>query len=834
MRGGNNVVLIGALWLLCQFVPANSSGGPPVRAADTLMHNPVLNGDFSGYADLGIPPHHFWQGAKEEQCRTEGGRCFLRLTAGESVRQRVGAYVPTAGQSTLSLSVRGAGRAALLGRDGKGPEVRAKGTGGWEALSLQAGDAPPPYHIELSSVAGETDFASVRLDTALPNSSPDDVADRVLQEATWAVNVYVPLAADDIGPVKTAFDARRYNVVTGERMGTSSGYVCNLDMIPHTLQFLALLTGNPEWKARFIAVADEVLQRNVDSPRLAGRSPRLAGRGNGAIVAWNCVQDTVRSDGRHGYGEIIELLLDAAHVSGDPRFAQGALKVGERVRRFAPRADGGMAWALFADGRRFDAFAYYQDHIYGMGHPVILGRLFSETGDGEFLTLARRAAAWQMATHSFGKWAKPEQVDPWCDDYFGIIVAGFCALHQQTGHADFLKHACEAARQMWPVWPQSLGNGSHTAGDQMRTWDIWCYLAKNGQPQKYLDAVRVACQQALNYRQDVDGVWKDFNTKKFAPWDVQEGSPPLNLLEGIASLYGATKDPTILACYLAVFDSAMKGFKREHGILSRLPSPTAPPKPRQTGVMPEMSFELPRFFRVALRMAAICRNVPLGVGQHGFPLISSPSSEVRAAMRRDRPSPEPAPPDIAAWETYLNTPTFTASVHRGHTVHLTSQAGRFAYVEDASNFQRWKDSVYSVSLSPGAALGWETVYGAAFGENCIGLGPSGAKGSFIWRFELSGVPSTLVLKDTHVPWSTGDVVRLFVSSDGAAWKLQYEDAGKGRAVDWVSADLASAMGGSQILYVKYEFEASTKPRFPHDRRGACLRRVELQGTEKQR
>jgi hypothetical protein len=516
-------------------------------------------------------------------------------------------------------------------------------------------------------------------------------------------------------------------------------------------------------------------------------------------------------------------------VSGDPKFAQGALRVGDRVRQFAPRTDGGMAWAIFPDDRRFDAFAYYQDHIYGMQHPVVLGRLFVETGDGDFLTLARRAAAWEMATHSFGKRAKAEQIDPWCDDYFGIIATGFCALHQQTGRPEFLNYAREAAHQMWPVWPQSLGNGSHTAGDQMRTWDIWCYLAKHGGPQKYLDAVRVACQQALNYRQDADTVWKDFNTKDFAPWDVHEGSPPLNLLEGIAGLYEATRDPKILSCYLAVFDSAMKGYKRPYGILSRLPSSKAPKKDRPGWASPEISFELPRFFRIALRMAAICRNVPVGVGQHGFPLVASPSHEVRAAIRRDRPALDPAPPDVAAWERYLNTPTFVETTKPGRTIQLMPKDGQFTYVEDASDYQRWKDSVFCVELSPGAALGWETVYGASFGEQCIGLGPPGAKGSFTWRFQLPGVTAALLLKDTHVAWSGGDMVRLFTSQDGVEWKLQYEQKANSKATEW-KADLAPELGESRLLFIKYEFESSRKDRFPFDRRGACLRRVEMSGA----
>ena len=242
-----------------------AAGAPSAMAGETVVHDAVLNPEFRGYPELGIPPHHFWQGATAEQCLQEGARTFLRLAAGKSARQRVSAYAPLAGQARLHVLVRGAGQAALLGPDGKGPDVKAKGAGGWEELALQPGDAHPPYQIELGAIGGQADFASVRFDVLLPAATAEEVADRILQEATWAVNAYMPLAADDVGPVKTAFDARRYDVVTGERTAPSRSYVCNLDMIPHTLQFLALLTGDAEWKAKFLRAAEDVLRCNVDA-----------------------------------------------------------------------------------------------------------------------------------------------------------------------------------------------------------------------------------------------------------------------------------------------------------------------------------------------------------------------------------------------------------------------------------------------------------------------------------------------------------------------------------------------------------------------------------------
>lgn len=102
----------------------------------------------------------------------------------------------------------------------------------------------------------------------------------------------------------------------------------------------------------------------------------------------------------------------------------------------------------------------------------------------------------------------------------------------------------------------------------------------------------------------------------------------------------------------------------------------------------------------------------------------------------------------------------------------------------------------------------------------------------MWKFQLPGPVETLTLKDVHVAWAGSDRVRLSTSTDGQRWTLRYDQDANSKATAW-QAEIAKEQADSQTLFVRYEFEADHRERPPGDRRGVCIRRVELHGRLKE-
>ena len=570
---------------------------------------------------LGIPTHL----VSAERAHT--GDHALRLA---SSRERVHQYVPAlealGDRLTISASVYlsahpdGAASGTLSVTDSRGNELiyvlaeqpRIAGNapgkshlavpipaGSWQDVTLEYGrdyvdrfDAKPLPRLTLTLGKQDTGSAPVywddlRAQVAFRQVSEAQLLDAIITEARWTIDNLLQRTMDDIG-TPSPYLIKSLDAITGEVLSVKTagggGPVYN--------QMLACLGvfHDEQYHDRLVEMADAVVAHLHPQTRL----PR---RYDGEV--------DVPVDGNAIPAPTIDFLLRVHELTGDPRYLDAAVGIGEAILALAPRlGSGSRAASAFppdyipntyrsATGDPVAPDSAYELHIRWFASPGALIHLYSETGRTDFKDAAIASALsyvdhdtilhywgedYRLAPFSFEPtWYDWDRIDPAFDDYFGYGIGGrrgpyaVLDIYERTKDARLLPFLDASMGFMASVWEEGIHRGGYTFADDARSWQAYYdrYVADPVRYTAYKELLLLNARNVFRSSQYSNGAWID---ARFRLWDPSfpddRASCPRNLLAALTWAYLVDdRDPQWRAMIASVFETTVEEYKRDYGYL---------------------------------------------------------------------------------------------------------------------------------------------------------------------------------------------------------------------------------------------------------------------------
>jgi hypothetical protein len=551
------------LFILAAPAPAGR-GGPSVRALNDLVNSgfedafkPDVGWTYSGRDPTWTMAAPWWigDGTVVSPGAAGSARC-LQLTAQrggttQTASQPVG-IVPGLGHRlriTGQVRTPSAGVLTVTVTDGAGHTARRIVTAGrnWAPFAFGAGaalrvtaggDPVGPCEISLSCASGEVQVDNVRTQNAYREIIEDAFRQKVLTDAAWAFDAVLRYGtAQERGvPMEvTSFDVR-----TGRPISPVIG---SADGVYGLLPLMYALTGETRWRDTALAHIRFMIS-HVTSPD--------TGLPGGYDPATGKLDETVGSP----YLDQARLCAWAFRETGDPQFSQALRALADGMLKYG-REESGRLDGLSASGKR--VFPNGQDYRCYDGGPIeAMGTAYEVTGDARYADAAVGALKAFMERR---QWAE------WFDDPFGIPMNGMLAAYWATGRGEFLDAAREGAGYWFDRWVNTLQHASFCAGDDPRTWSIYCYLgALDGKPE-YIETAKL---QSL-YRMKIQGFgghWAETYDSRFRLQVSGEPVyPQMNAMNGLGTLYQFTRDPDVLLRLNAVYEDWDAFYRRPCGYM---------------------------------------------------------------------------------------------------------------------------------------------------------------------------------------------------------------------------------------------------------------------------
>lgn len=404
-----------------------------------------------------------------------------------------------------------------------------------------------------------TEIRSVRARAMLPCPSEAELRAQVLAVLHRALAPWLERAIDDVGPRKTGFLCKSFDVVTGEPLGT---FPAGFFPLYEQLQDALVCEDVPAWRGALERFLEDFLTLGLDP---ATGLPRQ----------WDAVKDEPLSDVPVEIALAFGFLIDTAEIGPEAfraRARAAALKIGETVLAKGRMPDGTLAASYVPrDGAPNQAVS----RLRRLDVAAPLARLTKLTGDERFVRAAREPLATLEFTHHWsGTW---DAIDPGFDDDFGhygaraVTVAK--ALPNETA---FRRFALEGWKRYETPWRDALRLGGNIAADQVRCWVLLGDLARLETAEKpaITSALHAALRSHWKGEQYGNGAWGDVTIFGFDPkTTLQVGDlpgAPQNLLQGVAALYSSDlglRTDEVRAMYATLLSSSVATYERPFGFL---------------------------------------------------------------------------------------------------------------------------------------------------------------------------------------------------------------------------------------------------------------------------
>lgn len=512
------------------------------------------------------------QGA--EQLERAGARPALRTASGEWARQPLAAYAPAASGLRLRGEVRGRGLVTLIdGREGRvslavggREEFERFELGGAEFAAALGRDLVPRFVLELGPQQGSSaTWRDLEAWVPLPAPAPEELEAQIAEELDWIFGLWLERGADLVGPVRTAFVARLWDVVTGETLqAVDGGHGAVFDLL------LDATAARPE--PRWVAAREAFL---------ADYFARCLNPDTGLPRNWDPVADEPRDRQFVELARSLGFLIDLAERGPDAwreRAREAARRIGETVLAHGVLPDGTIAPKYRSEDAATNSDAVL---LRRLDLPAQLGRLARLTGEERFVAAAREAVAEFEYTHFWpGSWS---EIDPGFDDNYGHYGARAATLWQAYPEdATFRRIALGGFRHYAPLWRDALRLGGNVAADQVRCWGVAAVVARlePAERERAAGLVRAAVRSHFKGEQYGNGAWGDVTIFGFDPQGhLQVGDltgTPQNLLAGLATAYdpelasqpGGPDLDEVRSMFATVLATSRETYRRPYGYLS--------------------------------------------------------------------------------------------------------------------------------------------------------------------------------------------------------------------------------------------------------------------------
>lgn len=576
---------------------------PPIVSQEVVMLNDLVNGDFEesfkpavGFTYSGGPPRQWkmaapwWIGEGNTISPGAGGKgqC-LRISGAESgVYQPVGLVPGLGGKLRVVGEARSADGGVLFVSVTDAAGTTASFTfrptaHRWTRFCFDAGAAlqraagkPPtgPCEIRLKADGGPVLVDNMQALCAYKRVDPKAFCAKVLRDAAWAFDMQLRYATDmDRG---VPLEVRLYDVRTGKPIQPVAASVHD-DSVYRNLPLMYALTKNRRWRDIALAHARFAVEKCTD-PQTG-----LSGAYDPA---------TGKLDPTHATGplEYVQLFAWAARESSDPRFIQAIRTVCDAYLRYARLENGRLCNNTYPDGRRH--FANGEDYrCYDMLPAQAMAVAYDATGDRKYAVAARDALKPFMER---GQWRE------WFDDPFGIPMNGTLAVYLLTGQPEMLEATRQGAEFWFDKWVNALQHGGWCAGDDPRTWPIYCYLGIRDKKQEYIQTAKKHFLYVMKC-QAFGGHWVEQYHFQYRPYPGFE-YPPFNAMNGAGTIYGFTRDRDVLTRLAALYDDWNAFFRCRYGYRFT-------PDPKQPETTQWMHENTARVLGTVLRAVATIQGV---------------------------------------------------------------------------------------------------------------------------------------------------------------------------------------------------------------------------------
>lgn len=538
----------------------------PVLGEEPVVWAQLLdNGDFAQVPSMvqdaqGSVPIPWWRTARgRTQLERESQGLCLRTGPGEWAEQPIAAYAPLIERLRVKGEVRGQGR--ILLRDGRGEEYSFEyNTPDWTPLEIQAQATWMPrllLRLE-SSQGGSAYWRGLRAEVALPCPSEADLAKEVAQCLDRIIAPWLERALDEAGPRRTAFVSQVIDAVDGSTLYAIPG---GFHPLWEQLWHAQRAAPHPRWK--------QATERFLEDYLELGLHPQT-----GLPRGYDPRADQGLDDKPVEIALPLGFLIDVARLGEGPLAARAraaALRIGETVLANGILPDGGIAASYFPSDARVNTGIVA---LRSLDVPAQLGRLSQLSGDPRWARAAGEALAHLEFTHAWsGTW---DSIDPAFDDEYGHYGARAVVLANHLPEDPFYRRfVLDAFAHFAPLWRDALRLGGNVAADQVRCWVL---LSEQRDFEADGAALRDelladALRSHFKGQQYGDGAWGDVTIYRFNPnANLQVGDysgAPMNLLHGLAALYGQPKFRTaqVRGMYTAVLRSSIQAYERPYGFL---------------------------------------------------------------------------------------------------------------------------------------------------------------------------------------------------------------------------------------------------------------------------
>jgi hypothetical protein len=561
---------------------APPAGAPSAKSAGasitkTCRVDLIDNGSFdelnSGAVDeKGVSPIAWWRSSHgtRQIAESSPGVHELSTKDGEFAEQPFAAYGPLASSIEIRGSVRGRGRVVWI--DGStlraNFEIGADGDA-WTSFTIRATDAAkvlrrdlvPRFVLRLEPAVGgqEARWRDVHALVDLPCPTEAELRTEIVALLKKIVEPWLTRALDDEGPRKTAFVCHAIDAVTGARLLRFRG---GIHPLYENLANAILAADVPEWRA--------AVERFIEDFLTLGLAPET-----GLPCFYDPAGDAQMLDQPLEIALSWSFLIDVAEHGPEKfreRAKQAAIKIGETVLAHGLTPDGEVAASYYPRDarvnpdvvqlRRFDVLAQ-------------LARLSALTGEKRFMQAAAEALiTFEFTNYWGGSW---KGIDPAFDDdygHYGARAATIALARPDDKH--FRRFAIDGFLHFAPLWRDAMRFGGNVAADQVRCWVLVSDLAvvEPKLSPRIRELLSSAVRSHFKGEQYGDGAWGDVTIAQFDPnSNLPVGDypgAPQNLLNGLASVYGADLDLSrdeVRAMYTAVMRSSVEHYLRPYGFI---------------------------------------------------------------------------------------------------------------------------------------------------------------------------------------------------------------------------------------------------------------------------
>ncbi len=420
---------------------------------------------------------------------------------------------------------------------------------------------------------------------AFRQMSEAEMLEAILAEAHSTVDNLLTHTIDDIG-TPTPYLIKTLDAVTGEVLNTKwaggGGPVYN--------QMLAILDVryDQEYYDGVVAMADAVVAHLDPNTRL----PRK----------YDGEADTP-VDGNAIPAPTIEFLLRVHALTGDAKYLDAAVEIGEAILELAPRLGARVRGTgqippnyipntyHSATGDPIPPESTYELHIRWFASPGALLHLYSTTGREDFRDAAIASALsyvdhdtvlhywnedYDLAPFSFEPiWYDWDKIDPAFDDYFGYGIGGrhgpyaILDFYERTGDDRLLPFLDASLDFMRGVWEEGIHRGGYTFADDARSWQAYCdrYVADPVKYAEHKDVLILNARNVFRSSQYHNGAWIDARFRLWSPsFPDDQASCPRNLLAALTWAYLVDdRNPAWRAMIASVFETTVRTYKQEYG-----------------------------------------------------------------------------------------------------------------------------------------------------------------------------------------------------------------------------------------------------------------------------